>query len=64
LFINVIVGNELCVNFRYDEALELLDNIIKRDETNAAPRKRRVAILKAKGRITEAIKELTEYLKK
>ncbi|KAG8228982.1 hypothetical protein J437_LFUL009540 [Ladona fulva] len=49
---------------RYDEALELLDNIIRRDETNAAPRKRRVAILKARGRIPEAIKELTEYLKK
>ncbi|CAD1469584.1 unnamed protein product, partial [Heterotrigona itama] len=48
----------------YDEALEVLDSIIKRDETTAAPRKRRVAILKAKGRIPEAIKELTEYLKK
>ncbi|XP_050482642.1 ER membrane protein complex subunit 2-like isoform X2 [Bombus huntii] len=48
----------------YDEALEVLDSIIKRDETNAAPRKRRIAILKAKGRISEAIKELTEYLKK
>lgn len=49
---------------RYDEALEVLDSIIKRDETNAAPRKRRVAILKARGQIPEAIKELTEYLKK
>ena len=53
--------NYIC---RYDEALEVLDSIVKRDETNAAPRKRRVAILKAKGRISEAIKELTEYLKK
>jgi len=44
--------------------LEVLDSIIKRDETNAAPRKRRVAILKARGRIPEAIKELTEYLKR
>lgn len=50
--------------FRYDEAMEVLDSIIKRDETNAAPRKRRVAILKARGRIPEAIKELTEYLKR
>lgn len=50
--------------YRYDEALEVLDSIIKRDETNAAPRKRRIAILKAKGRISEATKELTEYLKK
>lgn len=50
--------------YRYNEALEVLDTIIKRDETNAAPRKRYIAILKAKGRIPEAIKELTEYLKK
>lgn len=48
----------------YDEAMEVLESIIKRDETNAAPRKRRVAILKARGRIPEAIKELTEYLKR
>ncbi|KZC04191.1 PREDICTED: ER membrane protein complex subunit 2-B-like [Dufourea novaeangliae] len=48
----------------YDQALEVLEFIIKRDETNAAPRKRRIAILKVKGRIPEAIKELTEYLKK
>ncbi|KAF7991828.1 hypothetical protein HCN44_010629 [Aphidius gifuensis] len=47
----------------YDEALEVLDSIIKRDETNAAPRKRKIAILKAKGKNTEAINELTEYLK-
>ena len=50
--------------FRYDEALDLLDSIIKQDETNAASRKRRVAILRAKGKIPDAIKELTEYLKK
>ncbi|KAK0182510.1 hypothetical protein PV327_000646 [Microctonus hyperodae] len=47
----------------YDEALEVLESIVKRDETNAAPRKRKVAILKAKGKTTDAIKELTEYLK-
>ncbi|XP_063227537.1 ER membrane protein complex subunit 2-A-like [Bacillus rossius redtenbacheri] len=49
---------------QYDEALDLLEKIIKQDETNAAPRKRKVAILKAKGRTSDAIKELTEYLKK
>lgn len=49
--------------FRYDEALEVLESIIKRDETNAAPRKRKVAIFKARGKTAEAIKELTEYLK-
>ncbi|XP_014208834.1 ER membrane protein complex subunit 2-like [Copidosoma floridanum] len=48
----------------YDKALEVLDSIIKKDETNLAPRKRKVAIFKAKGQIPEAIKELTEYLKK
>lgn len=49
---------------RYDEAIDVLDAIIKKDETNAAPRKRKIAILKAKGKRTEAIKELCEYLKK
>lgn len=49
---------------KYDEALEVLDGIIKADETNSAARKRRVAILKAQGLITEAIKDLVDYLKK
>ncbi|XP_075976173.1 ER membrane protein complex subunit 2-like [Anticarsia gemmatalis] len=49
---------------KYDEALEVLDSIIKADETNSAARKRRIAILKAQGLITEAIKELVDYLKK
>lgn len=49
---------------RYDDALDVLENIIKKDETNAAPRKRKVAILKAKGRNADAIKELCDYLKK
>ncbi|XP_073952710.1 ER membrane protein complex subunit 2-like [Choristoneura fumiferana] len=49
---------------KYDEALEVLDVIIKADETNAVARKRRVAILKAQGLVTEAIKELVDYLKK
>ncbi|XP_050349461.1 ER membrane protein complex subunit 2-A-like [Nymphalis io] len=49
---------------KYEEALDVLDNIIKTDETNSAARKRRVAILKAQGLIQEAIKELVEYLKK
>lgn len=48
---------------RYDEALQKLDSIIKEDETNSAPRKRVIAILKAQGRNSEAIKELTDYLK-
>uniref|UniRef100_A0A0K8TQ66 ER membrane protein complex subunit 2 n=1 Tax=Tabanus bromius TaxID=304241 RepID=A0A0K8TQ66_TABBR len=49
---------------RYDEALDVLDAIIKKDETNAAPRKRKIAILKAKGKNLEAIKDLCDYLKK
>uniref|UniRef100_A0A6B2EID9 ER membrane protein complex subunit 2 n=1 Tax=Phlebotomus kandelakii TaxID=1109342 RepID=A0A6B2EID9_9DIPT len=49
---------------QYDDALDLLDAIIRKDETNAAPRKRRIAIMKARGRTGEAIKELCDYLKK
>ncbi|KAL1115906.1 hypothetical protein AAG570_006195, partial [Ranatra chinensis] len=62
--IHILQSMKLEAFERYDEALELLDSIVKRDETNPAPRKRRVAILKARGRIQDAIKELTEYLKK
>lgn len=47
----------------YDDALELLDAIIESDVTNAGPRKRKIAILRAKGQRTKAIHELTEYLK-
>ncbi|CAH2085855.1 unnamed protein product [Euphydryas editha] len=49
---------------KYDEAMEILDNIISADVTNSAARKRRVAIFKAQGLIQEAIKELVDYLKK
>ncbi|XP_055379750.1 ER membrane protein complex subunit 2 [Condylostylus longicornis] len=49
---------------KYDEALDVIEAIIRKDETNAAPRKRKVAILKAKGKIQDAIKELCDYLKK
>ncbi|ALC47888.1 CG17556, partial [Drosophila busckii] len=49
---------------QYDAANELLDNIIEKDQTNAAPRKRKIAILKARGRRMDAIKELNSYLKK
>lgn len=48
---------------RYDEALKLLESIIKVDPTNSAARKRRVTVLKAQGKNVEAIKELAEYLK-
>ncbi|KAF5286845.1 hypothetical protein FQA39_LY00378 [Lamprigera yunnana] len=48
---------------RYDDALKVLESIIKKDETNSAPRKRKIAILKAQGKNIEAIKELVDYLK-
>lgn len=47
----------------YDDALKVLQSIIKKDETNSAARKRKVAIYKAQGWNSQAIKELTEYLK-
>ncbi|XP_053694785.1 ER membrane protein complex subunit 2-like [Sabethes cyaneus] len=49
---------------RYDDALDVLDIIIKMDETNAAPRKRKVAIFKAQGRTADAIRELCDYMKR
>jgi len=48
----------------YDEAVEALDAIITADETNADPRKRKIAILKARGKTSDAIKEMCDYLKK
>ncbi|XP_068223077.1 ER membrane protein complex subunit 2-B-like isoform X2 [Palaemon carinicauda] len=49
---------------RFDEAIDVYDSIIREDETNSSARKRKVAVLKGQGRIPDAIKELTEYLKK
>ncbi|XP_030758342.1 ER membrane protein complex subunit 2-like [Sitophilus oryzae] len=50
-------------NEDFDNALDILNAIIKVDESNSAARKRKVAVFKAQGRIVDAIKELTEYLK-
>lgn len=47
----------------YPKALQILNDIIKQDNTNSAAKKRKIAIFKALGRYAEAIKELTEYLK-
>lgn len=49
---------------RYDEAVDVLDAIIAKDESNTVSRKRKIAILKAKGKRVDAIKEMNEYLKK
>jgi len=45
-------------------ALKIYDDLIKRDESNPAYRKRKIAVMKAQGRMSDAIKELTDYLKK
>jgi len=46
----------------YDEALEIYNQLIKENPTNAEVRKRKVGLLKSKGNNTEAIKELCNYL--
>lgn len=48
---------------RYDEARELLDKLSAADISNAAPRKRVIALLKADNKIDQAIAKLCEYLK-
>lgn len=48
---------------RYDKAQQLYDHILSEDETNMFARKRQVAILKAQGKIPEAIAKLNDYLK-
>lgn len=47
----------------YNKALQILNDVIKQDVTNSAARKRKVAIYKSLGRNSEAIKEITDYLK-
>uniref|UniRef100_A0A665VK58 ER membrane protein complex subunit 2 n=1 Tax=Echeneis naucrates TaxID=173247 RepID=A0A665VK58_ECHNA len=47
---------------RYDEANKHYDAILQDDPTNTAARKRKISILKAQGKSTEAIRELNEYL--
>ncbi|CAL1530607.1 unnamed protein product [Lymnaea stagnalis] len=47
----------------YSEAEEEYKSILEKDETNMYARKRQVAILKARQKITEAIHKLNEYLK-
>uniref|UniRef100_A0AAX7UJ85 ER membrane protein complex subunit 2 n=1 Tax=Astatotilapia calliptera TaxID=8154 RepID=A0AAX7UJ85_ASTCA len=47
---------------KYDEANKHYDAILQDDPTNTAARKRKISILKAQGKSTEAIRELNEYL--
>ena len=48
---------------QYDEALDILDSILKEDDSNSQARKRKIAILKAQGENAKAISELVKYLK-
>ncbi|XP_059174388.1 ER membrane protein complex subunit 2-like [Physella acuta] len=47
----------------YSEAEDEYKSILEKDETNMYARKRQVAILKARQKISEAIQKLNEYLK-
>ena len=49
---------------RYDEAIKLYDEMIKKDETNSLIYKRKIAILISQDKIADAIRDLCEYLKK
>ncbi|KAK1172628.1 ER membrane protein complex subunit 2 [Acipenser oxyrinchus oxyrinchus] len=57
-----LAGMRLEALERYDEALKMYNDILQDDSTNTAARKRKIAILKAQGKNTEAIRELNEYL--
>jgi len=49
---------------RYDDANDLYDAILRKDETNTVVRKRKIAVLKSMGKTAEAATELVDYLKK
>lgn len=48
---------------KYEDAYKFMDEIHKLDEANPAPRKKKIALLKAMGNASEAMKELVEYVK-
>ncbi|CAG8499989.1 4063_t:CDS:2 [Racocetra fulgida] len=47
---------------KLDEALQLYDEILEKDDSNIAASKRRVAVFKAKGLDQQAMEALTKYL--
>ena len=47
----------------WDKALAIYDDILKEDDSNSSARKRKIAILKARGENVKAISELNRYLK-
>uniref|UniRef100_A0A3B5MGA7 ER membrane protein complex subunit 2 n=1 Tax=Xiphophorus couchianus TaxID=32473 RepID=A0A3B5MGA7_9TELE len=57
-----LTGMRLEALERYDEANKHYDAILQEDPTNTAARKRKISILRAQGKSTEAIRELNEYL--
>ena len=63
-FIPNIISNSLIFVARYEDANDVYDAILRKDETNTVVRKRKIAILKSQGKTSEAIRELVDYLKK
>uniref|UniRef100_A0A8B9K8D1 ER membrane protein complex subunit 2 n=1 Tax=Astyanax mexicanus TaxID=7994 RepID=A0A8B9K8D1_ASTMX len=57
-----LAGMRLEALERYDDANKLYDSILQDDPTNTAARKRKISILRAQGKSSEAIRELNEYL--
>ena len=49
---------------RFDDAIKVYDDMIRTDESNNFAYKRKIAILIAQRKISDAVKELVEYLKK
>lgn len=47
---------------KLDEAQELYNKILEEDDTNLMASKRQIALLKARGKHTEAVTALTEFL--
>ena len=48
---------------KFEEATTLYDSALKEHQTNAELKKRKICVLKAQGKIQNAITELNEFLK-
>uniref|UniRef100_A0A673LBE6 ER membrane protein complex subunit 2 n=1 Tax=Sinocyclocheilus rhinocerous TaxID=307959 RepID=A0A673LBE6_9TELE len=57
-----LAGMRLEALERYEDANKLYDSMLQDDPTNTAARKRKISILRAQGKSSEAIRELNEYL--
>lgn len=62
--VSILQGLILEAEESYEKALELYGKLLEKDDTNSLIRKRRVAVLRAQNRSSEAIKELNDYLQK